>query len=133
MELHKRIWISGLLAVLILTVFGKDRGHHGKPTPTPSPTPTPTATPIPPTPTPTPTPTPPSVTLAWDSVNDPTVLGYHLWLGFNSGQENQETNVGNTTTWTLQLSSGTTYFFYVTAYNNGGDSLPSNEVSYTTP
>jgi hypothetical protein len=54
-------------------------------------------------------------------------------MGFTSGGENQSTNVGNVLTTTVTLTSGTTYFFYVTAYNDTGQSLPSNEVSYTAP
>ena len=34
---------------------------------------------------------------------------------------------------TVQLTGGTTYFFEVTAYEAAGQSLPSNEVSYTAP
>jgi len=108
--------------------------HHGKPTPTPSPTATPTATPTPTqTPSPTPLPTPPSVTLAWDADIDPTVDGYNLWMGFASGQETEGAGLGIVTTTTVQLTSGTTYYFVVTAHNSNGDSLPSNEVSYTAP
>lgn len=33
---------------------------------------------------------------------------------------------------TLTLASGT-YYFVVTAYNNDGDGLPSNEVSFVAP
>ena len=87
-------------------------GKHGKPTPSP-------------------TPAPPQVTLAWDS--DPGAIGFHLWEGFAPGAEHQSIDVGNVLAWTVQLSSGTTYYFVVTAYNSGGESLPSNEVRYTAP
>lgn len=90
--------------------------HHGKPTPSP---------------TATPAPTPPSVTLAWEP--SAGAAGYHLWLGFSPGGENQPTDTGGATTWTLQLSPATTYYFVVTAYDSAGESLPSNEVSYRTP
>jgi len=56
-----------------------------------------------------------------------------LWLGFTSGGENQSTNVGNVLTTTVSLTSGITYYFYVTAQNSVGSSLPSNEISYTAP
>jgi hypothetical protein len=62
-------------------------------------------------PTPTPSPTPPSVTLAWDASLD-TVQGYHLWIGFQPGQETLSTDMGNVLVWTVQLSPATTYFFY---------------------
>jgi Fibronectin type III domain len=115
-DLNKKIWIVGLTVVLLVAVFG--RNPHPKKSPPPTPTPTPII---------------PTVTLTWDAVNDSTLVGYHLWLGFASGQENKEMDIGNNTTTVVQLTSGTTYFFFVTAYNSIGDSLPSNEVSYTTP
>jgi hypothetical protein len=73
------------------------------------------------------------VTLAWDAETDPSVAGYYLWMGFASGAETQGPNLGNVTQTTVQLTSGQTYFFEVTAYNANGQSLPSNEVSYTAP
>jgi len=110
-------------------------GHgHGKPSPTvtPAPSPSPSSTPSP-TVTPTPLPTPPSVTLAWDADTDPSVTGYDLWMGFASGAETQGPNLGNVLQTTVQLTSGQTYYFEVTAHNATGLSLPSNEVSYTAP
>jgi hypothetical protein len=62
--------------------------------------------------------------------------GYHLKLGFARGEENTVINVlgQQTSTWTVSLQSHTTYFFVVTAYNAAGvESIPSNEVSYTSP
>jgi hypothetical protein len=73
------------------------------------------------------------VTLAWDAPNDPSVQGYTLWIGFASGAETQGPSVGKVLTTTVTLTSGTTYFFEVTAYNANGQSLPSNEVRYTAP
>jgi Fibronectin type III domain len=109
----RKLIIASILLTLILVMFGANHGHHGgKPTPTP----------LPP---------PPQVTLAWDA--SVAATGYNLKLGLVSGAENQVTNVGNALTYTVQLTSGTTYYFVVTAYNSGGESLPSNEVSYTTP
>jgi hypothetical protein len=61
------------------------------------------------------------------------VQGYRLWLGFMPGAETPFADEGTNLTATVQLSSGTTYFFVVTAYNSAGDSLPSNEVSYVAP
>jgi hypothetical protein len=113
------------------------------PTPTPSPTPAPTPTPSPtPTPTPTPSPTPSgdSVTLAWNAdsqtsnpATNPT--GYRLHFGTSSGNYTQTQDVGNATSGTVSsLTSGTTYYFAVTAYNAGGvDSPFSNQVSFKAP
>jgi hypothetical protein len=134
-----KIWVAICSSIFLLALTSSGGKHHGKPSPSPSPTVSPTPTPIPspspiPTPSPTVTPTPiPSVTLAWDAPNDPSIVGYHLWLGFTSRTETLNSDVGNVLTTTIQLSSGTTYFFYVTSYNKSGDSLPSNEVNYTTP
>jgi type IV secretory pathway protease TraF len=75
----------------------------------------------------------PQVTLAWNA-SDSTAIGYYFKLGFSSGAETQSTDVGNVLTHTVALTSRTTYYFVVTAYNsNRVQSLPSNEVSYTTP
>jgi hypothetical protein len=92
-------------------------GHHPTPTPTPSPSATPTPT--------------PKVTLAWGASTNAT--GYHLKFGFSPGAETAVQDVGNVTSWTLQLQSGTTYYFVVTAYDSAGESPPSDEVSYTAP
>ena len=130
------IWFLVItLALAIMIAFGNPgRGHHGKPPPTPTVTPSPSPTPTP-TPTPTPLPPPPSVTLAWDdeTLLDPSVEGYHLWMGFSSGAETEGPNLGLVTQTSIQLTSGTTYFFFVTSYNVNGESPPSNELSYTAP
>ena len=123
--------ISLLIVLAVLANPGK--GHHGKPTPTPSPTVTPAPSPSPSS-TPTPLPPPPSVTLAWDAPADPTVTGYVLWMGFSTGGEAQGPDVGNVLSTSVQLTSGTVYFFYVTSYNSAHQmSVPSNEISYTAP
>lgn len=134
------IWITVVILAGLVIALGKNpnpHGHHGGPTPTPSPTVTPPPTPTPtPAPTPSATPTPIiSVTLGWDAVADPTVEGYHLWSGRSPGSENMLAAVvlaGSALTATVPVLTGTTYFV-VTAYNAGGESSPSNEVSYTAP
>jgi hypothetical protein len=75
----------------------------------------------------------PSVTLAWNTDTDPTVVGYNLNYGTSSGSLTQTEDVGNTTTATVSgLTAGTTYFFAVTAYNAAGvNSVNSNIMSYT--
>jgi hypothetical protein len=114
----------------------------GSPTtnPTPAPTPTPSPTPIP-TPSPTPAPTPSnSVTLAWDANavtgNSATdTAGYDLYMGITNGTYTQVTDVQTATSYTVQnLTSGTTYYFAVTAYDSNRLQSPySNQVSYTVP
>ena len=115
------------MLLILIGISLADRGgiRHHKPTPTPAPTPTPI--PI------------PSVTLTWDSNPitgnpDTDAAGYFFRYGFSSGGETAKVNVGNVTVWTLQLTSGTTYYFVVSAYNQAGvESPPSNEVSYKAP
>jgi hypothetical protein len=74
-----------------------------------------------------------SVTLAWDTDTDPTVVGYNLDYGTSSTSLTQTQNVGNVTTATVSgLTPGVTYYFAVTAYNAAGvNSAYSNQVSFT--
>jgi hypothetical protein len=91
--------------------------------------------------TPTPAPTPSnSVTLAWDpnaaTGNSATnTAGYYLYMGTTNGIYIQVTDVKIATTYVVQnLTSGTTYYFAVTAYDSNGVQSPySNQVSYTVP
>jgi hypothetical protein len=77
----------------------------------------------------------PSVTLAWDSSPDPTVVGYNIYSGVASGTYTNRVDVGNATTGNISnLVEGTTYFFAVTAYDASGlESDFSNELSFTVP
>jgi len=128
--------LKGLASFVVITLViflgslyapsAKTKPGHGHRTPSPTPSPT-----VPPTPIP--LPSPPTVTLAWDPPNDPSVTGYVLWMGFSAGGETQSTPLPNVLTTTVTLTSGTTYFFYVTAVNAVGPSLPSNEISYSAP
>ena len=85
-----------------------------------------------------PGPTPP-VTLEWGAVIDPSFVGYRLYYGLIPGMYLQAPGegltVGNVPTFTLTgLSSGTTYYFGVTAYDTANtESDYSNEVSTTVP
>jgi Fibronectin type III domain len=81
-----------------------------------------------------PDPTPNIVKLAWDAAANSTVAGYIVLFGTTAGGENQQINVGNHTSAMVSgLMSGVTYFFVVKAYNSGGVSGPSNEVSTVAP
>ena len=114
MSAARLVLVMLVLATLYIVGECIGRGkHHGKPTPTP------TATPV------------PKVTLAWDASSNAT--GYNLKYGFSPGSETAVVNVGNVTSWTVQLTSATTYYFVVSAYNSAGQSGPSNEVSYRAP
>ncbi len=75
-----------------------------------------------------------SVTLQWDANSEADLAGYKLTYGTVSGAYTETVDAGNATTATAaNLNAGTTYYFVVTAYNTEGlDSLPSNEVTYTS-
>ena len=75
------------------------------------------------------------VTLAWDPSPDPSVVGYAVHYGTNSGKYQTRADVGNQTNATIHLpTNGTTFFFVALAYTvDGVESLPSNEVSYAPP
>lgn len=71
-----------------------------------------------------------TATLAWSGVTDPSLSGYNVKVGTASGVYGRTITVGNVTSYTVdQLTTGTTYYFSVTAYNSAGESQPSNEVS----
>jgi len=71
-----------------------------------------------------------TATLAWSPVNDPTLGGYNVKVGTASGLYTRTITVGNLTSYTVDsLTTRTTYYFSVTAYNSAGESSPSNEVS----
>jgi hypothetical protein len=71
-----------------------------------------------------------TATLAWNPVTDPSVGGYSVHVGTASGLYTRTITVGNVTSYIVDsLTTGTTYFFAVTAYNSTGESSPSNEVS----
>jgi hypothetical protein len=80
---------------------------------------------------PSPQPPPPTeAILSWAPVTDPTLVGYKVYLGTESGVYTRTIPVGNLTSYTVDsLTIGTTYFFAVTSYNSAGESATSNEVS----
>ena len=72
-----------------------------------------------------------TVTLAWDGSSDPSVTGYTLYWGNQSGAYTASLNVGNVTQASVPaLTDGMPYYFVVRAYNaSGTQSAPSVEVS----
>jgi hypothetical protein len=72
-----------------------------------------------------------TVTLAWDRNTDPSVQGYIVSYGTQSGTYTTAVDVGDQVTWSVVLnpSTTTTYFFAVQAYNATGTSAYSTEVS----
>jgi hypothetical protein len=75
------------------------------------------------------------VTLAWDPVMDPNVVGYRVYYGTSSRSYQFNNDAGNNITITVSnLQDGTTYYFAVTSYGTAGlESGYSNEVSYSAP
>jgi Fibronectin type III domain len=73
-----------------------------------------------------------TVTLAWDAVTDPSLDGYKVYVGTQSGVYERTISAGSVTSYTVAgLTTRTTYYFAVTAYNSAGESSPSNEISQT--
>jgi fibronectin type 3 domain-containing protein len=74
-----------------------------------------------------------SVALAWSAPSDnggSAITGYRVYRGTSSGGETLLTTLGGVTSWTdTGLTSGTTYYYKVTALNSVGESARSNELS----
>ncbi len=69
--------------------------------------------------------------LSWAPNTDSDLAGYKVYMGTLSGLYGTPVDVGNVTTYTAgNLSSGTTYYFSVTAYDQSrNESIHSGEVS----
>jgi hypothetical protein len=78
---------------------------------------------------------PESVTLGWAPSQDPTVVGYTISYGGQSGDYTNTIDVGTNMSYTLSgLTPGSTYYFVTTSYNAYGiQSAPTAEVSYVAP
>jgi len=70
-----------------------------------------------------------SVNLEWDR-NDPSeqVAGYRVYWGTATGTHNNKVEVGDASTAVIALPSRADYYFVATAYNDKGESLPSDEL-----
>jgi hypothetical protein len=76
-----------------------------------------------------------SVLLSWDRIPDPTIIGYYVYYGTESGNYTGIASPGVETSVVIPgIVEGQTYYFAVTAMDMlGQESLFSNEVSYTAP
>jgi hypothetical protein len=76
-----------------------------------------------------------NVSLAWNAIPDPSVVGYALYYGTTSGEYSTRLDAGPNATITVPgLKEGVTYYFVITAYDAlGEESAPSNEVIYIVP
>ncbi len=71
--------------------------------------------------------------LSWDSVSG-NVTGYRIWYGKAKDSHTSSKELGNVTEYSLNnlpLEEDVKYYFVVRAYNSGGESGDSNEVSWT--
>ena len=73
------------------------------------------------------------IILQWDPIS--AASGYHVYYNTSPGTSLSGLRISGIigTTTTLNLSSGITYYFSVTAYDSYGESKPSTEVSATAP
>lgn len=74
-----------------------------------------------------------NVSLAWDENSEANIAGYRVHYGTASSTYTNTIDVGKALTASIaNLTTGTTYFFAVTAYDtNSLESLPSEEISFT--
>ena len=75
-----------------------------------------------------------AVTFEWDPHEDETVIGFMLYKSkvsgqYTYGQENAVAIIPNGTHQAIIEDPGS-YYWVVTAYNDDGESLPSNEVVF---
>jgi hypothetical protein len=75
------------------------------------------------------------MTILWDAPTDPTIVGFSVVYGTQSGAYSQRMNVGVQTSATIgNLSDGVTYYFAVRSVSDGqAMSTVSNEVEYAVP
>ena len=76
-----------------------------------------------------------SATAVWNPSSDTNVIGYFIRYGLSSETCTNLLDAGAATNVTVfGLEAGSTYYFFVTAYDRAGlESTPSNEIDYTVP
>jgi hypothetical protein len=73
-----------------------------------------------------------SIKLGWDPPSEGDVVGYKIYYGRESGSYTDMIDVGNTMHRNVLLKKGFKYYITVTAYNEFGESEPSNELLVNT-
>jgi hypothetical protein len=76
-----------------------------------------------------------SLILNWNASSSPSVTGYNVYYGTNSGNYIYKLDAGDAMSLTISnLNCGVTYYFAATAYDgNGDESGFSPEVSFIVP
>lgn len=76
-----------------------------------------------------------SLRVSWSANTESDLAGYKVYYGTQSGSYSQNIDVGNVTSYTISsVSSGTTYYVAVSAYDtSGNESERSSEVSASVP
>ena len=75
-----------------------------------------------------------TITVSWNANTESDLSGYKIYYGTSSGSYDDEVDVGNTTSFSINnLVVGTTYYFVVTAYDfSGNESGFSKEIAFTS-
>ncbi len=76
-----------------------------------------------------------NITLDWSASDSPSVTGYNVYYGTNSGNYPYKLDAGDSTSATISnLTAGVTYYFAATAYDESGEESPfSAEITFTVP
>ncbi len=75
-----------------------------------------------------------TVTVAFDPIEDPDIIGYRVYYGKASRAYTHSMDIGSQNIFTLNgLEPGRTYYFAVTSYDaNDNESVYSQEISYNS-
>lgn len=73
-----------------------------------------------------------SLTFGWNPPEKGRITGYKLYYGTTSGLYDYVVDVGDRTIKGVRLKKGYQYYFVVTAYNEFGESAPSEELPVNT-
>jgi len=73
-----------------------------------------------------------SIKIGWNPPQRGVVDGYKLYYGTSSGLYDHFVDVGNTTIKSIKLKKGYQYYIVATAYNEFGESAPSEELPVNT-